>query len=146
MAADRADVNEGDGEIAGARGCGPGRANNWEEKMAYVVSKDELPHSGSAHKFEGYQYGGADVSFFISDTPPGKGPSLHTHPYAEVFVVQEGELTFTVGETTFRATEGQIVVAPAGTPHKFVNPGTRRTCHVDIHTRGRMSTEWLEER
>jgi quercetin dioxygenase-like cupin family protein len=135
-------VNEG---VAGVRGRGPGDTNNREEKMAHAVDKDELPHSGSAHRFEGHRHGGLDVSFFISDTPPGKGPSLHTHPYAEIFVVQEGELTFTVGETIVRATDGQIIVAPAGTPHKFVNSGTGRARHVDIHTRGRMSTEWLEE-
>jgi quercetin dioxygenase-like cupin family protein len=117
-----------------------------EETMNhFVVAKDELPHSGSAHRFEGYLYGGADVSFFISETPPGKGPSLHTHPYAEVFVVQEGELTFRVGGDTLEASGGQIVIAPAGTPHKFTNSGTRRARHVDIHTRGRMDTEWLEE-
>jgi mannose-6-phosphate isomerase-like protein (cupin superfamily) len=145
LAAGRADANEGDDRGAGAGDPFPGGANNREEKMAHVISKNELPHSGSAHKFEGFQYGGADVSFFISDTPPGKGPGLHTHPYAEVFVVQEGELTFTVGETTVGATGGQIVVVPAGTPHKFVNSGARRARHMDIHTRGRMSTEWLEE-
>ncbi len=38
----------------------------------FVVAKDELPHSGSAHRFEGYLYGGADVSFFISYTPRAK--------------------------------------------------------------------------
>ena len=111
----------------------------------FVVAKDELPHSGSAHRFEGYLHGGADVSFFISDTPPGKGPSLHTHPYAEVFVVQEGELTFTVGEDTVKATGGQIVVAPAGTPPKFTNSGRGRARHVDLHPRGQMDTQWLEE-
>jgi mannose-6-phosphate isomerase-like protein (cupin superfamily) len=110
----------------------------------FVIDKDELPHGGSANRFEGYLYGGAEVSFFISETPPGKGPSLHTHPYAEVFVVQEGELTLTVGEDTVEATGGQIVVAPAGTPHKFTNCGTGRARHLDIHTRGRMDTEWLE--
>jgi quercetin dioxygenase-like cupin family protein len=91
--------------------------------MARVIAKDDLPHSGSAPKFEGYLHGDADVSFFVSDTPPGKGPSLHTHPYAEVFVVQEGELTFVVGEATVEATAGQIVVAPAGTPGKRLQGG-----------------------
>ena len=100
--------------------------------MAHAVSKDELPHSGSAHRFEGYQHGGADVSFFVSESPPEKGPSLHTQLYAEVFVVQDGEL------------KGQIVVAPAGAPHKFVNSGTSQVRHVDIHASGRLSTEWLE--
>jgi hypothetical protein len=67
--------------------------------MTYtVVNKDELPHSGSAYRFEGHRHGGAHVSFFISDTAPGKGLGPHTHPYDEVFILQEGELTFTVGE------------------------------------------------
>lgn len=113
--------------------------------MPHPIRIDELPHSGSAHKFEGHLHGDVDVSFFISDTPPGKGPSLHVHPYAEVFVVQEGELDFTVGDATVEATTGDIVVAPAGTPHGFVNRGTGRARHIDIHTSRRMSTEWLEE-
>jgi quercetin dioxygenase-like cupin family protein len=109
-----------------------------------IVSKDELPHSGSAHRFEGHLHG-AGVSFFISDTLPGKGTNLHTHPYEEVFVIQEGELTFTVGDDAVRASGGHIVVVPAGVPHGFVNSGTRRARHVDIHTSGRMETVWLEE-
>ena len=113
--------------------------------MIHVINRDELPHSGSVHRFEGYLYGDTNVSFFLSETPPGRGPELHTHPYAEVFVVQEGDLTFTVGDATIEATGGQIVIAPAGVPHKFVNSGTGRTRHIDIHTSRRMTTEWLAE-
>ena len=113
--------------------------------MAHVIDRGELPHSETAYRFEGNLYGDADVSFFLSDTPPGKGPSLHAHPYDEVFVVQTGKLTFTVGDATVEAQEGQIVVAPAGTPHRFVNSGAERSRHVDIHTSGRMITTWLEE-
>jgi mannose-6-phosphate isomerase-like protein (cupin superfamily) len=112
--------------------------------MAQVISNDEVPNNGSVYRFEGYQYGDVDVSFFVSDTAPGKGPDLHKHPYDEVFVVQEGELTFTVGEDILKATGGQIVIAPAGAPHKFVNSGTRRARHIDIHTSLRMITDWLE--
>ena len=114
--------------------------------MTRVIDKDELPCSKVAHKFEGHSYGDVDVSFFLSDTAPGKGPDLHKHPYDEVFVVQEGELTFKVGEDTIEATGGQIVIAPAGSPHKFVNSGTGRSRHIDIHTSRRMITEWLEDR
>jgi quercetin dioxygenase-like cupin family protein len=109
-----------------------------------IVAKDERPHSGSAYTFEGYRHGGANVSFFLSDTPLGGGPCLHTHPYDEVFVVQESELTFTVWDTTVKAEGRQILVAPAGAPHKFVNSGTSRARHIDIHTSRRMTTEWLE--
>jgi quercetin dioxygenase-like cupin family protein len=114
--------------------------------MAHViVAWDELPHSGSAHRFEGHLHGDANVSFFLSDTPPGQGPGLHAHPYEEVFVVQEGVLTFTVGDAAVEATSGHIVVAPAGVPHKFVNSGTAHARHIDIHTSRRMTTEWLED-
>ncbi len=51
--------------------------------MAHIIEKDELPHSGTAHRFEGYLHGEMDVSFFLSDTAPGKGPDLHKHPYDE---------------------------------------------------------------
>jgi mannose-6-phosphate isomerase-like protein (cupin superfamily) len=116
-----------------------------EETMTHVIDKDELPHSGTAHKFEGYHYGDTNVSFFLTDGPPGSGPKLHAHPYEEVFVVQEGELTFTVGDDIVEATSGQILVVPAGVPHKFVNTGTGRARHIDIHTSQRMITEWLED-
>ena len=113
--------------------------------MTHTINRNELPHSGTAYKFEGYRHSDANVSFFLSETPPERGPGLHTHPYEEVFVVQVGELTFTVGDATIGATGGQILVVPAGVPHKFVNSGTERARHIDIHTSRRMITEWLED-
>jgi len=50
-----------------------------------------------------------------------------------------------VPDATIEATGGQIVVAPAGAPHNFVNSGTGRARHIDIHTSRRMATERLEE-
>ena len=35
---------------------------------------------------------------------------------------------------------------PAGVPHKFVNSGTARARHIDIHASRRMTTDWLEDR
>jgi quercetin dioxygenase-like cupin family protein len=112
--------------------------------MTHVINKVDLPHSGSAYKFEGYLYGEANVSFFLSETPPGSGPELHIHPYAEVFVVQDGELAFTVGDATIEANGGQIVIVPAGVPHRFVNLSLAPARHIDIHTSRRMTTEWVE--
>ena len=111
---------------------------NGEEIMTHVVSKDELPYGTIAHKFEGHRYGDVGVSFFLVDSPPGGGAVLHTHPYEEVFVTLEGEATFTVGDATIEVSAGQIVVAPAGVPHKFVNSGTGPLRQVDIHPSGRI--------
>ena len=113
--------------------------------MTRVIDKDDLPCSKVAHKFEGYLYGGVDVSFFLVDSPPGGGAVLHTHPYEEVFVTLEGEATFTVGDDTIEVSAGQIVVAPAGVPHKFVNSGTGPLRQVDIHPSGRIQQDNIPE-
>ena len=111
--------------------------------MTHVVNMAELP-GDTSRQFEGYAYGDVDVAFFVSATPPGRGPSLHTHPYAEVFVVQVGTLTFTLGDATIEASAGQIVIVPPGVPHKFKNLSQEIAHHIDIHARGRMETTWLE--
>ena len=103
-----------------------------------VIAKDELPYGKGAHKFEGCRYGEVNVSFFLVDSPPGSGAGLHKHPYEEIFVIQEGDATFTVGDATIEATGGQIVVVPAGVPHKFINSGSGPLRQVDIHPSGRI--------
>jgi mannose-6-phosphate isomerase-like protein (cupin superfamily) len=114
-----------------------------DERSERVIPVDRLPGSESASRFDGHQYG-ASVSFFISRNRPGTGPDLHRHPYEETFIVEDGRVRFTVGEQTIEATAGQIVIVPAGTPHKFVNAGTAPLRQISIHPVARMATEWLE--
>ena len=59
--------------------------------------------------------------------------------------MQEGSLTFVVGDETIEATAGQIIVVPAGMPHKFTNTGSAVAQHIDIHTSEQMQTTWLEQ-
>ena len=87
---------------------------------------------------------GAGVCVIVVDSDPGEGPRLHRHPYEEVFVMHEGEATFTLGDEQIVAKLGDVLVAPAGTPHKFVNTGTGRLRQVDIHVSPEFVTEWLE--
>ena len=113
-----------------------------------MIRREELRNvlwdAEASQQFEGQDAGDVAVSFFWTDAPPGAGPRLHRHPYPEVFVVQEGHVTLTVGDETQEATGGQIVIAPSGVPHRFVNTGPGRPRHLDIHPSGRMVTEWLE--
>lgn len=113
--------------------------------MAQRITRDALPHGENAHRFEGAEYGDVGVSFFLTDALPGSGPTLHKHPYAEVFVVQEGHATFRVGEETIEATGGQIVIVPPRQPHRFVNSGAGPLRQISIHASGHMITEWLED-
>jgi quercetin dioxygenase-like cupin family protein len=106
------------------------------------IRVEELQGGENAEAFNGHEHD-ATVCFFLSHNKPGTGPSLHTHPYEEVFIVQGGEVTFTVGDETVEAKSGDILVVPAGTPHKFTctSEGHRQ---VSIHPAPRMETEWLE--
>jgi mannose-6-phosphate isomerase-like protein (cupin superfamily) len=110
--------------------------------MATIIAQQELPLDGFAREFEGYRYDSTSVSFIIVEAQPGGGPKLHSHPYEEIFIVQEGSATFTVGDTTIEAAAGQIVIAPAGVPHKFVNSGAGTLRQVDIHASPRFITTW----
>jgi quercetin dioxygenase-like cupin family protein len=114
--------------------------------MSYiVVNKDELQNSGNTSEFEGYLHGSTDVSFILVDMQPGEGVRLHKHPYQEIFILQEGVATYTVGTASLEAHAGQIIIAPADTPHKFVNSGQGNLRQVDIHLSKRFITQWLEE-
>jgi len=108
------------------------------------INYRQLPYVGNSHEFEGYLHGDTPASLIFFDGPPGSGPKLHSHPYAEIFVVQEGEATFTVGEKVIEANAGDILVAPAGVPHKFINSGAGSLRQLDIHLSDRFITEWLE--
>ena len=122
------------------------------------------PHAGAAHTPHRGQPAGTPLEQFLArvaplcpipgevplsvifvDAPPGSGPTLHRHPYPEVFIVQEGTATYTVGEATFTVRGGQVAIAPTGMPHKFTNSGDGPLRQIDIHCNDRFVTEWLEE-
>jgi mannose-6-phosphate isomerase-like protein (cupin superfamily) len=95
--------------------------------------------------FEGADHGAVDLSFFLLDSAPGAGPPLHVHPYAEVFVVHEGEVTFVIGDESLTAVGGQVVVAPANRPHRFWNSGSARLRTTNIQPSASTITEWLTQ-
>jgi quercetin dioxygenase-like cupin family protein len=110
-----------------------------------VLKLDELPFSRIAREFVGAEHGDVGVCLILVDAPPGRGPSLHRHPYAELFIVQEGEATFTADGAEQAVGPGSLVVVPAGTPHKFVATGEAQLRMTSIQPSSSFSTEWLNE-
>lgn len=110
-----------------------------------IVNRDDLLRSAGAHEFEGARHGDVNVCFILIDMAPGEGVRLHAHPYEEVFIVQDGLATFTVGTQTLEVDAGQVVIVPPNTPHRFVNSGTGRLRQVDIHPNRSFVTTWLED-
>jgi len=109
-----------------------------------ILSFDELPHSNNSVEFEGESHDGTGVSFFVVDAAPGRGPSLHTHEYPEVFIVLEGGATFRAGTEEREVSAGHVVVVPPGEPHGFTATGDGSR-QVNIHVSPRFMTEWIEE-
>jgi quercetin dioxygenase-like cupin family protein len=108
-----------------------------------TLRRDELPWSAIAHELVGADHG-LEVSVLFVDAPPGGGPALHRHPYAELFIVLDGEARFTVEGAQIDARAGDVVVAEAGEAHAFVNTGAAPLRQVDIHLSATFETEWLE--
>ena len=113
--------------------------------QAQLIERAALPRDGHTYEFEGSRFGDTEVSFIWVDMPPTIGVRLHEHPYQEIFIIQEGAATYTVGSSTLQAHAGQVIVVPANTPHKFVNTGEGRLRQVDIHVSPEFITRWLEQ-
>jgi mannose-6-phosphate isomerase-like protein (cupin superfamily) len=109
-----------------------------------VVKQDELPWSVIARELVGADHGSGLCIIFV-DAEPGRGPSLHTHPYEEVLIILEGQATLDDGHGRRPVQAGDIVLIPAGQPHGFVNSGDGRLRQIDIHVSPGFSTEWLEK-
>lgn len=105
------------------------RADEW------LNSQD--PPRGS---LEGHHYGTDCVIIRYSTDVIGEGPNLHVHPYDEIFHILQGRAEFTVGEQTFEAVAGALVIGPANVPHAYKNLGPGRLDSVDVH----LNDEWIQ--
>ncbi len=110
-----------------------------------LLNRDELPFDGNTYEFIGAKHQDTEVSFIWVDMPPGGSVRLHKHPYKEIFIIQEGIATFTVGSAILEAYAGQVIIVPSETPHKFMNNSDEQLKQVDIHINKEFITDWLED-
>lgn len=109
--------------------------------VIHIADLERRP--GATVKFEGAPHG-SGASFFLVRDEPGHGPPLHVHPYPETWIVSGGRVRFTVGGEPLEAAAGDIIVAPADVPHKFVSLGPDRLEMVCIHPSPRIIQQDLE--
>ncbi|MGL4237106.1 cupin domain-containing protein [Tabrizicola sp.] len=105
-------------------------------KRSDWAKNDRLWHG----HFEGKDIGTNVTVLFYSTEEIGKGPRLHVHPYDEVFIIRAGRALFTIGDEEIEAEAGQILLGPAGLPHKFVNLGPGLLDTTDIH----LNDTWIQ--
>lgn len=112
--------------------------------MPFLANLSDLHPDRTGTVFQGGDFGEVNLSFFFTDTEPGRGPVLHQHPYEEVFVILAGQATFTIAGQTLEASEGDVLLAQANTPHKFVSTGEGRLRSINIHPSGKIIQQNLE--
>lgn len=96
---------------------------------------DWTQHDNRWHgHFQGKDIGTNITVLFYATEEIGKGPRLHIHPHDEIFMIRAGGALFTIGGETIEAEAGQILLHPAGLPHKLVNlgPGLFETTSIHL--------------
>ena len=106
-----------------------------------------IPAAHGAHRggewdgsISGHALDADAIVLFVVHEEVGEGPTLHVHPYDELFIISEGRARFTVGDDTFEAGAGDVVKDPAAVPHAYENIGPRRLRTIDIH----LNREWVQ--
>jgi quercetin dioxygenase-like cupin family protein len=71
----------------------------------------------------------------ITLPPHTDGPPQHRHArHDEGFYVVSGTARFTVGDKTYDAPAGTLVMVPPGAPHTFANPGEEPAVLLNMFT------------
>ncbi|MEY9837139.1 cupin domain-containing protein [Streptacidiphilus sp. EB103A] len=79
----------------------------------------------------GHRLGMAEITV----APHTDGPPQHRHArHDEGFYVVSGTARFTVGETSYDAPAGTLVMVPPGAPHTFANPTGEPTVLLNTFT------------
>lgn len=107
------------------------------------VRQEDLPLVGSSHQFVGAEQGDANVSVFLFNGGPGRGPGPHRHPYDEIQFIREGRGVWVVDGVEFEAGAGDILVIKAGEVHSFKNTGEGPLVQLDVHLSPRFIQENL---
>jgi len=95
--------------------------------------QEDLPLRGSSHNFVGADNGNTNVSVFLFNGLPGKGPGPHRHPYDEIQFSREGRGLWNVEGVEFEAGAGDILVIKAGEVHSFKCIGDSPLVQLDVH-------------
>jgi quercetin dioxygenase-like cupin family protein len=111
-----------------------------------IVNLEKLkPAPERASKFQGADFG-ADTSFFVVTSSPGRGVNKHRHPYEETMIILNGPVDITVGEETEKINSGRAIIIPAQTWHAFINKSEHNVLMVTIHASPKIIQEnWKED-
>jgi quercetin dioxygenase-like cupin family protein len=106
-----------------------------------IINLDDLrPAPERAALFEGKDYG-AKTSFFVVNSPSGRGVNKHRHPYEEIFIVLSDKVEVIINSEKQVLNSGVAVVIPQDTWHEFTNCADTQALMVTIHSSPKLIQE-----
>ena len=97
------------------------------------------------HLLEGRAFGLAHLTLTLGESLPGHGTRLHRHDAEELIIVHAGRGTYTVGAVTIEAGAGEVVVIPAGVPHRWINHTQDPLVHTGVFSTNSFALEVVED-
>ena len=110
--------------------------------MARIIPIDDVRYTPAVAVFEAQD--DAPISFYVTEFERGQGTPLHYHPYPEVFLVERNTALFTAGDEELTVTEGNFVLVPANTPHRYVGASDEPVRVVSVQPSGRVEQTNLQ--
>ena len=80
--------------------------------------------------------GAQNCSVFHIKTPPGGGSpaGLHVHDVDQIFYILSGIMSIEIDGQRFDCPAGNLIIFPAGVPHRNWNEGSKPTIHLAFNT------------
>jgi mannose-6-phosphate isomerase-like protein (cupin superfamily) len=103
---------------------------------AIRVEVDESKFEGDRFKYQGIidRSRGADSMRMNACvvSPAAGSPDFHIHAFAQIYVVQEGEMTIDIGRARYNAGPNTLVYLPAGVVHRNFNASDTVERHISL--------------
>jgi mannose-6-phosphate isomerase-like protein (cupin superfamily) len=109
-----------------------GSRSPFVRRLDEVGLREVLPGFSTARLLQRAD-GSERMALYLGEVAPNRGgPGTHVHPFDQFYFVLEGELTVEVALHTLTAARHDLVVLPAGVPHRQWNQGSVPERHLTL--------------
>lgn len=103
---------------------------------ASVIKVDQSRFEGTGFAYQSMidrELGSATMRINVLQVEPGSGsPDFHIHAFAQIYVIQHGEMTLDIGKSRVIAPADSIVILPAGVVHRNFNASDAMERHISL--------------
>jgi mannose-6-phosphate isomerase-like protein (cupin superfamily) len=103
---------------------------------ADVIQIDHSKFEGGGFAYQSMidrNSGSGTMRINVLQVQPGSGsPDYHIHAFAQIYVIQEGEMTIDIGRKRVVAPANSVVILPEGLVHRNFNASTGIERHISL--------------